>query len=206
MTDISVGRRERKKEETKQKIFLTAVKLFSDKGFEATTVDEIAQAADVSKGTFFNYFPRKELLVEYLAEENLEVVEEAAMASQASAADRIRAVYEALAASYEENPDLTRTLMKSASSRLCCPAKGGAWQRFEQLLVQIIEHGQARGEFRKNQGPHAVHGALVSCFVGSVMWWLGERAECDDPRMRAITLRETVRSLQSVALDGVLAT
>lgn len=205
MTEALLGRRERKKEETKQRIFLAAVKLFNDKGFDSTTVDEIAEAADVSKGTFFNYFPRKEALVEYLAEENLEVAEAAAAAPQASASEKIRAIYDAMAASYEENPELSRTLMKSAAGRLCCPAQGGAWQRFELLAVQIIREGQARGEFRASQDAHAVHGALVSCFVGSVMWWLGERAESEDPHLRALTLTATVRALQGVALDGVRA-
>ena len=76
MTEATVGRRERKKEETKRKIFEAAVKLFTDKGFSATTVDEIAEAADVAKGTFFNYFPRKEAIVHYLFEEWAEAGEQ----------------------------------------------------------------------------------------------------------------------------------
>jgi len=55
---VPVGRRERKKEETRHRIFVAALKLFNDNGFEATTIDDITARADVSKGTFFNYFPR----------------------------------------------------------------------------------------------------------------------------------------------------
>lgn len=205
MTDSLVGRRERKKEETKQKIFLAAIKLFNDKGFQATTVDEIAEAADVSKGTFFNYFPRKEALVEYLAEENLEAVEEAAVGGDVSATERIRLIYDALSVGYAENPELARTVMKSAMERLCSPAKDGAWMRFEALAIQVISDGQARGEFRKEQQPNVVHGALVSCFIGSVIWWLGERAESDDPRIRDVALKDVIRDLQTVALNGICA-
>ncbi|PYP66429.1 MAG: hypothetical protein DMD36_17320 [Gemmatimonadetes bacterium] len=46
----------------------TALRLFKKRGFEATTVDEIAEQADVAKGTFFNYFPRKEAVFSHLAE------------------------------------------------------------------------------------------------------------------------------------------
>jgi AcrR family transcriptional regulator len=57
------GLRERKKLETRQLISETAVRLFNERGFEAVTVDEIAEAANVSKKTVFNYFPTKEDLV-----------------------------------------------------------------------------------------------------------------------------------------------
>ena len=50
-----------------------------------------------------------------------------------------------------------------------------------------------------------MHGALVSCFIGSVVWWLGERLECDDERAREMALTDVVRSLQSVALNGICA-
>jgi len=53
------GRRERKKLETHRRIYRAAMELFAEKGFDATTVDEIAERADVAKGTVFNYFPHK---------------------------------------------------------------------------------------------------------------------------------------------------
>ena len=63
MTELELSRRERKKGETRERIFKAACKLFRHKGFEATTIDEIADKADVAKGTFFNYFPRKEAVL-----------------------------------------------------------------------------------------------------------------------------------------------
>src|SRR6476661_5216543 len=60
------GRRERRKIEVRQRLFRAALQLFAIKGFNATTVEDITQAADVGKGTFFNYFPTKEhVLVEF---------------------------------------------------------------------------------------------------------------------------------------------
>jgi len=55
----TVGLRERKKRETRRRIFSEALQLFIEKGFDATTVEEIAERADVGKGTVFNYFPKK---------------------------------------------------------------------------------------------------------------------------------------------------
>jgi AcrR family transcriptional regulator len=57
------GLRERKKQKTRELIAATALSLFSQRGYAATTVAEIAAAADVSERTVFTYFPAKEDLL-----------------------------------------------------------------------------------------------------------------------------------------------
>jgi AcrR family transcriptional regulator len=57
------GRRARKKEETRQRIAKVAKELFLKRGFAATTVEDIADAADISQRSFFDYFPAKEDVV-----------------------------------------------------------------------------------------------------------------------------------------------
>ncbi|WP_407308590.1 TetR/AcrR family transcriptional regulator [Desulfosporosinus sp. SB140] len=61
MADLS--RRERKKKETREKIYSNAMKLFRLQGFVATSIEQITQHADVGKGTFYNYFSTKEAVV-----------------------------------------------------------------------------------------------------------------------------------------------
>ncbi|MFI6983806.1 TetR family transcriptional regulator [Embleya sp. NPDC050154] len=58
-----VGLRERKKIKTRQAIRREAYRLFRDHGYDATTVDQIAEAAEISPSTFFRYFPSKEDIV-----------------------------------------------------------------------------------------------------------------------------------------------
>ncbi|GAB3156544.1 hypothetical protein GCM10027290_54540 [Micromonospora sonneratiae] len=55
-----LGRRERKKQVTRQALVNAAVRLFTEKGYDRTSVADIAEAADVSKRTFFLHFPAKE--------------------------------------------------------------------------------------------------------------------------------------------------
>jgi AcrR family transcriptional regulator len=63
------SRRERKKQSTRQVLFETAVRLFATHGFDGPTIDQIAAAADIGKGTFYNYFSSKEeILVAFMVE------------------------------------------------------------------------------------------------------------------------------------------
>ncbi|WP_432889178.1 TetR/AcrR family transcriptional regulator [Kribbella sp. CA-245084] len=57
---MELGRRERKKQQTRHAISDVATRLFLERGFDAVTVAEVARAADVAVQTVFNHFPAKE--------------------------------------------------------------------------------------------------------------------------------------------------
>jgi AcrR family transcriptional regulator len=68
MTTVD-SRRERKKIAVRSQILFTAIDLFSRRGLDAVTIDEIAAAADVGKGTIYNYFATKEdIVVAFMAD------------------------------------------------------------------------------------------------------------------------------------------
>src|SRR5918997_1620198 len=89
------GLRERKKARTRAEIQRQALRLFRERGYEATTVARIAEAAEVSESTFFRYFPTKEDVV--LWDEFDPLIFEAFKAQPAEA-DPIRALRDAIRA------------------------------------------------------------------------------------------------------------
>lgn len=98
---VPEGLRERKQRETRRRIAETGLKLFLANGYDATTLDAIAEAADISRRTFFSYFKSKEEIM---------------LVWQAGAWDAIRA--DLLKVSPDETPlDAVRKTLVSHTSR-----------------------------------------------------------------------------------------
>ncbi|MFD6510624.1 MULTISPECIES: TetR/AcrR family transcriptional regulator [unclassified Bacillus (in: firmicutes)] len=65
--------RETRKKELKELIFLKSVQLFQERGYENVTVQDITTACGIAKGTFFNYFPKKENILLFLGDSQMEL-------------------------------------------------------------------------------------------------------------------------------------
>lgn len=130
-----------KKEQTMERIVRAAIHLFQEKGFEETTVQEITIKANVAKGTYFNYFPTKEAIINTLAQERLELISEKMLQftkeQNRSLILQIRYFLTLLLNDYRFNKSLTERIwlyaVKSEKIRM------SIWEL-------ILKQAQARGE------------------------------------------------------------
>src|SRR3989337_1705810 len=147
---VELSRRERKKDETRTRIFRAAIALLREKGFEATTIDEITARADVAKGTFFNHYPRKEAVLGSLSEEQLAEADEFAetiIAANKPARLKLIQLLQRIASVYEEEPELSQFVMRESMKRAYTPTDA-AHIHWHKLLTGLFRQGQLAGEFR----------------------------------------------------------
>ena len=101
-----LGLRERKKQKTRESIQRTALRLFEKQGYEETTIEQIAAAAEISPSTFFNYFPTKEDVVLFDAYDPLAIQMFLERPKDEPVNVVIRKVLEALAAAFQRDEDV----------------------------------------------------------------------------------------------------
>src|SRR5918996_910387 len=134
--------RDRKKDRTRRTLQAEAVRLFAQKGFQATTIEEIAAAAEVAPRTFFRYFSSKEEVVFWSEHQPMLAGHVAARPDHEPAAEALRrGLVDGLASFYEQ--DRERLLERS---KLACrtPALQPRWRQQQADLAagmaQILAH------------------------------------------------------------------
>jgi AcrR family transcriptional regulator len=146
------GRRERHRTEIRERLFRSALRLFAERGYMETTVEDITEAADVGKGTFFNYFRTKEHVLATFGAERLASVERALERAKAGPVlPVLRELASDLAGHYTENPALLRAIYAAHAS--CAPVRAELHKRLQtgrRLLAGIFAIAQQRGEVRRD--------------------------------------------------------
>jgi AcrR family transcriptional regulator len=125
--------RDRKKDRTRRTLQAEAVRLFAQQGFQATTIEEIAAAAEVAPRTFFRYFPTKEEVVFWSEHQPMLAGFVAARPDHEPAAEALRrGLVDGLASFYEQDRD--RLLERS---KLACrtPALQPRWRQQQADLA-----------------------------------------------------------------------
>jgi len=193
------GRMERKKRELRQKIINVAMKLFEQQGFSDTTMEQIAEKADVARKTLYNYFPVKEAIAdEYLKGISNELAQEVLVKLQNLPDTRSR-LLSALDNAYgwvEVNPELTGIVLAYRFKTTYQDSGNELEERGTQrIIAEIIRQGQEAGEIRSD-----VRWKLLVTYIdllrGTIVWeWLQDTS--------GFELREEISKMVDIVLNGI---
>jgi AcrR family transcriptional regulator len=166
---MSVGLRERKKLKTKAAIRKEAMRLFLDKGFDATTIEEIAAVVEISPSTFFNYFPTKEDVV---FEDELDPLILAAFDAQPEGTNPIRAIRTAMLTVFRAlTPEQDRVMRERMALMTSTPSLRSAMlSQFADMVSQIAalvasRAGGSPSDFAIRNFAGALLGVMMSALL-----------------------------------------
>lgn len=147
------SRRERRKRELQDRILKAGTELFSEQGYEETTLEQICERADVSRRTFYNYFPSKQHLVNTLSKthmhEQSKALLEAALAHSQDAIERLRFFFDGTANNIRHYAKLERMLIRKVVQEVSFDGDAkdsGESHHMKRLFEVIVREGQKRGD------------------------------------------------------------
>ena len=169
------GRRARRSAETRETLFRCALKLFAERGFHATTIEDITEAADVGKGTFFNYFPSKEHIFSALGQIQVGNVRDAFEDAERGE-ESIRAILLRLARALAKEPGRSQPLMRSLvvaiqSNETVRQIMLTNLTRGRDLLTGVMAFGQQRGEIRADHDASELARIFQQTMFGTMVMW-----------------------------------
>ena len=194
-------RRQRRSADIRERLFRSSLELFAQKGFAETTVEDITEAADVGKGTFFNYFPSKDHVLLAFSDMQLNKLEESVTHFR-NTNQPLREFLQALTMRMTEeplrNPGMIRALLLGyLSSGPVREVMTEKQARALALHTQMVEIAQSRGELRRDIPAAEIAHVFRQTIFGTLLMWsvTGDK-----------TLRERVRSALHMVWSGIAPT
>jgi AcrR family transcriptional regulator len=175
---LSIGlpdRRQRRSAELRERLFRAALQLFGEKGFAETTVEDITDAADVGKGTFFNYFPSKDHILLAFGEMQLGKLEAAVNTARSTNEPMphfLRSLGVRMTQEPTRNPAIIRALLQAyLSTTPVREAMIDLQMRTHALHTQMIQLGQDRGEIRSDLPAAEIAQVFRQTIFGTLLIW-----------------------------------
>jgi AcrR family transcriptional regulator len=198
------GLRQARSRNTRHQLVRTALAMWDERGFERgveeTTVEEIAKAAGVTKGTFYFHFAHKEdilLEIGWAAAEAMDKEAEAAMQRQLPAAEIINAALASLARRVSRAPRaaVIRAAAEFARRRHDLPTRPDGIRSFRRVFVAVLTRAVERGELPLAVDVHDVAALLESATMDALVSWAANGET-------GTVLRHTLQRRAQVILTG----
>ena len=183
-----LSRRERKKKDTYDKLFASAMQLFRTQGFDATSIEQITQKADVGKGTFYNYFPSNEAVVlEFSRQAHQDLLNKRRSQPAYTTRERLELLLGDWADFMIADRELAWVAVRNREGALCDTS-------LHYGLQAILTLGQREGEISATYDPAFLAESLEGMMLQHFMrWYISGEGD----------LQREMRHVVSVFLDGL---
>jgi AcrR family transcriptional regulator len=176
MSSAKILRWERRPDERPRELLEAALQVFARNGYRNTTLDEVAEAAGVTKGTIYHYFDTKEALllgvIEHYQKLAFGRAEFAIRDERLPASTRIRLLIRKMFSDTEGRRDLLALLVRGVTHEI--PRVHERWllgpARLWTIVARLVEEGKSRGEFRPDADGDVGARVLVSGLMLQLMW------------------------------------
>jgi AcrR family transcriptional regulator len=149
--------------------------LFAKKGYAETTVEDITEAADLGKGTFFNYFPSKEHVLLGFAEmqlAKLEIIIREIRQSSQPMSESLRGLVHRMTEAPVQNPAVVRALLQAhLSSQVVREGMFRLHREHQKLIGGLLRYGQEQGEVRRDLPAEEIAQVLRQLIFGTLLFW-----------------------------------
>ncbi len=195
------GIREQKKAETRQAITVAAVALFSSKGYEKTSIEDIARAAGIGKATIYTYFSTKDEIFLSYCDDELEdsfAQFKAPQFTEGKLIDHLLIFFMLKFRFITRNREFGRQLLREMVFPKTINTKVKEHdQRYFAILENIFKSAQKRGELASNLDMFHTTVHFYSLYLGALAgWYTGYVDSIDEVEV-------ALRVLFSQAIDGV---
>lgn len=196
------GIRETKKQQTRQAIMQAAIKLFSEKGFESTSIEELAKEAGIGKGTIYSYFQTKTDILYAFCEDELVSLHQELTDNADCEIPILKRMVEIYMSEFHlitENREFGRLFMQQTAF----PREADLNQHLENeniyfsLLFPLLAKAQERGELRKDLDLLHITGHFYGLYLLMVSAWFTGRIPTEEAEITLETLfRQALEGLQ----------
>lgn len=181
------GRRERKKRARRERIYEAARQLFLEQGYAATTVEQIAEAADVAQTTFFNHFQSKDAVLREMTGEisaHLEAMLQQELAAADTAERRIRRFATNALRALGATEGLAREVLLELLRKASGPGTALPYlASVREPFTTIVREGQSAGDVRRDLEPSLLAELVIGLLNTALLGWLNDPGYPFEKRM-----------------------
>lgn len=165
-----------KGEETKKKIIEVGENLFSEIGYDATSVQDICDKAEISKGAFFHHFPTKEFLFleilnEYLfkLDNQMNEIEKKSKNALKAMEKMVDILEEIFVTSKGKFTIFLEFLRKSSKDSEIMEKLSNQFQKYQKYVFFMIEKGKKEGSIKEDIDSEFISQLIISLAVGMIL-------------------------------------